>query len=143
MEQVQALQRAEDVEDRTRELYAAIERGDSSFPADFIAHGDESLVIGTDPGEWWSGYEQIVGTWSKQIKETAGVTFEDSGLRAYASGDVAWVADQPTVKLPDGNSVTLRLTGVYRREDGVWKLAQWHASIGLANEEVLGGELTT
>jgi SnoaL-like protein len=82
MEQMQALQRAQEVEDRTRELYAAIERGDSSFPADFIAHGDESLVIDTDPGEWWSGYEKIVGTWSQQIKETAGVTFEDSDLRA-------------------------------------------------------------
>jgi hypothetical protein len=35
-----------------------------------------------------------------------------------------------------------RLTLVCQQEDGAWKVVQWHVSVGVANEELLGRELT-
>ena len=46
------------------------------------------------------------------------------------------------MKLPDGTEIPFRITGVYHQENGEWKVVQWHASIGISNEEAIGQELT-
>jgi hypothetical protein len=35
------------------------------------------------------------------------------------------------------------LTIVYHQEDGEWKVAQWHGSVGVANEENFGEDIPT
>jgi hypothetical protein len=62
--------------------------------------------------------------------------------QAYQEGSVGWVADRARVGLLDGQTIPFRLTMVCHREDGDWKVVQWHISVGVANEEVVGKELT-
>ena len=38
--------------------------------------------------------------------------------------------------------IPLRITAVFARENGEWKIAQWHASIGVSNAEAFGEDLT-
>ena len=36
-----------------------------------------------------------------------------------------------------------RLSVVYRREDGAWKMVHFHSSVGVPNEEAVGVEVQT
>ncbi len=137
------MERAPELEERTRQLYDAMGRGDADFLRDLVSRADGVTAIATDPEEWWEDYETITRIWGQQLAEAGGFVLEDANPRAYASGEVGWVADRPTFRLPDGTALPIRITGVYRREDGAWRLVQWHASIGVSNEEAIGMELTT
>ena len=72
-----------------------------------------------------------------------GAKLEPTRLRAYEEGDVGWAADQPRVVLPNGNQVSMRITAVFRRENGKWKWIHSHASISVSNRDAIGMELPT
>ena len=101
------------------------------------------LAIGTDPKEWWPGYDTITNIFKAQSEAMQGMMIVNSAPQAFSEGSVGWVADQPTFRLPDGTEIPFRLTIVYHQEDGEWKVVQWHASLGVANEEAIGEELPT
>lgn len=102
----------------------------------------ESLVIGTDPDEWWDEPESIKRAISAQGDELQGMTARVFRTDGWVEGNVGWAAARAEVEMPGGSPVNMRITAVYlRRHDG-WKIAQAHASVGVANEDVVGKELT-
>jgi hypothetical protein len=46
------------------------------------------------------------------------------------------------VVFPGGPAAVLRVTAILARRSGGWKIVQCHASVGAANEEMAGKELT-
>ena len=70
-------------------------------------------VIGSDPEEYWGPdpedvSKKIVG----QVEAMGGqMKFTLNSPDAHEEGDVGWVADQVTVRLPDGTEVPFRFTG--------------------------------
>jgi hypothetical protein len=70
----------------------------------------------------------------------AGITVVPGDTRGYREGDIGWVASRAAFRLPDGTEVPARMTAVFRRESGDWKVVQGHASIGVGNEEATGVE---
>ena len=46
------------------------------------------------------------------------------------------------VVFPGGPAAMLRVTAILARRSGGWKIVQCHASVGAANEEMAGKELT-
>ncbi len=72
-----------------------------------------------------------------------GFVLTDANPQAYSEGTVGWVADYPKLRLPDGTEIPFRITTVYPKENGAWKMVQWHGSIGVPNEEMVGQDLTT
>ena len=115
-------------------------------------HGIENLFtrqpgligIGTDPKEYWVGYETCVRMMRTQIQELGGqMPIKAGDIQALAEGTVGWVADRATCPLPDGSSIPLRITAVFHQEGSEWKMVQLHCSVGAANADVLGKELTT
>jgi hypothetical protein len=118
--------------------------GGVSIVGDFVSTEEDVLGIGTDPREWWAGSEAFRAAWNTQLPEmhAAGLRFEPGDIQAFSEGSIGWFADQPTLKMPDGGEVPMRLSGVCRQEDGAWKMVQFHLSIGMLNEEALGEELT-
>ena len=118
-------------------------KGDHAFFNDHFSRQDGVLAIGTDPGEWWAGHETITKVFKSQLEEVSGIQVLPGDAVAYADGSIGWVAGQPTVKLPDGKEFHARLTAVFEKEDGAWKIVQWHFSAGVPNEEAIGEELTT
>ena len=42
--------------------------------------------------------------------------------QAYSEGDVGWVADRPKFRLPDGTELPVRMSIVFAKEDGQWKM---------------------
>lgn len=128
-----------------RELYIrlceAYASGDTGFIERLFSHEAGSLNIGTDPREWWMGSERIHQAWKAQFEALgARVPLVAGDPRAWQEGSVGWVADQPRLQTPEGD-LPLRLTCVFHREEGEWRLVQTHASLGVANEATVGSEL--
>jgi hypothetical protein len=123
------------------DIYTAMKTGDADALAGLVSQQPD-VVVGTDPAEWWTGRDQIVSVWGKQLEELGSVELVRSDPATNASGDVGWAADRPTFRLGE-MEIPVRVTLVGRHEDGVWRLVQWHASLGQANEDALGRELTT
>lgn len=123
---------------RFYELFSA---GDPDAFAGHITSGDDAVVIGTDWDQWGVGRDEWVGGYRTQIAETPGIRFEaGERLSAWEEGDVGWAADQAQVVLPDESSVPVRMTAVFRRERGDWRIVNLHVSFGVPDarlEELL------
>ena len=117
--------------------------GDHSFFERTFSQQDGVVAIGTDPAEWWTGYATITRVFRAQLEELGGVQVRADTPLAHREGPVGWFAGRPTVKLPDGTEMPVRLTAVCRKEADDWKIVQWHFSIGMANEDVVSERLTT
>jgi len=122
----------------------AFTSGDYSFIERIFSQKDGVLSIGTDPTEWYTGYATIMRVFKIQLKEMGGgfQLLADTPY-AYRDGSIGWVADQPTLKLPDGTEIPCRCTAVLQKEQDDWKIVQWHFSVGISNEELIGKALTT
>jgi ketosteroid isomerase-like protein len=130
------MERSADLETWLRDFYAAMERGDVDAVDSVTSKADGTVVIGTDPNEWWHGHEAIREAFEEQVEAFGGSLPLIAGdPRAYVEGDVGWITDRPSFKLPDGSMRETRLTGVAHRENGAWRWVQAHSSIGVPNEE--------
>ena len=138
------MERNADLAAQLERMYAVFTPGDASDVESFLSSEEDTLGIGTDPREWWAGSEAFRAAWNTQPAEmhAAGLRFEPGDIQAFSEGSVGWFADQPVLKMPDGNGMPMRLTGVWHQEDGNWKMIQFHLSIGAMNEESIGEELT-
>lgn len=58
------------------------------------------------------------------------------------TGDVARIADLPTLHLPDGTTAVLRVTLVATRTDGTLAIQQMLLSAAAPNEDLVQHELT-
>ncbi|MGH2357241.1 MAG: nuclear transport factor 2 family protein [Candidatus Limnocylindria bacterium] len=133
----------QELRDLTGEMLRAL-AGNPDAPIEtYFADESGVLAIGSDPDEWWDDYGRIVEVFRGQAEALRGSRVEDSRPSAYADGDVGWVADHPTLRMPDGSAVTFRVTGTAVRRDGAWRFVQWHASIPVGNLEAVGMELPT
>jgi ketosteroid isomerase-like protein len=133
----------EDMTALLESIYASISSGDASA---VLANVSEDVVgIGTDEAEWWVGREAMAPIMEAQLKEmsAAGISFTAGAPVVSESGDVAWLADRPTIHLPDGSSQQLRATFVASREGDRLVVRQMHLSAPAPNEEVVQMGLTT
>ena len=137
------MEQSTELKNFTLRVYEALEKADHSFFERYLSSEDGTLVIGTDPNEWWPGKAMAIKLLKAQLEETGGFPITADAPQAYSQGDIGWMADRPRLKLPDGAEMPLRLTLVFHKENGDWKIVQWHVSIGVSNEEALGQELTT
>ena len=124
-------------------FYDALASGDAGFLEDLISRQDGVLGIGTDPDEWWVGHEKLRGIMKTQMAEMGGhITIVGSDPIAHSEGTVGWVADRPRFRLDDGTESPIRLTATFHKEQDAWKIVQFHVSVGVPNEDVVGKELT-
>ena len=110
--------------------------------ADAMAGEPGVLMVGPDPAEWWGNADDIRRAMQAQSAELQGMALTVSHAEGWVQGDVGWGAAKADVTLPEGPTVTMRITATLARRPGGWKIVQCHASVGAANEEVIGKELT-
>jgi len=104
----------------------------ASFDA-IVSADPATLVIGTAPGEWVVERGRL-----RYGFEVEGVTMSPGDRpTGYEHGDVGWFVDEPTMSYLDGSSIRTRLTSIFQREDGAWKLVHMHVSAGVPDEEVV------
>ena len=127
------MNQSDELRDLALKWYESVSSGDLvSAVESFFSRQDGVLSIGTDPNEWWEGYGNII----ESRKQMGAFQVKAGDLKAYCEGTVGWVADRMTFKGSDGTEIPFRLTAVFHKENGQWKVVQQHVSVGVPNEEL-------
>lgn len=98
------------------------------------SHQDGVIVIGSEPGDRYEGYEAII-----RFYETAGasgVEIKVDDIKAYREDSFGWVVDRVTARLPNGIEVPVRHTYIFQKENEVWKIVHAHISVGVPDESI-------
>jgi len=119
----------------------SIAEGDAESVLARLSEHAGTLIIGTDPAEWWHGQEAHA-IWRRQIEEL-GDAFAVSAveIEAWEEGTVGWASVRETI-VSKGEQLEARSTYVLHLERGEWKVVQIHWSFPKANVEVFGRALT-
>ena len=139
------MEHSEELRDLTLRFYKASATGDLSFFNRHLSRKEGAQFIGTTSNEWWEGLEALREAARTQSEAIAGSGLQIVGgqPQAYSEGNVGWVIDRnASFRLPDSTQIPFRNTGVFRREDGEWKLVHGHTSIGVRSEECFGEDVT-
>lgn len=118
------------------QLLEAQNAGNAERVRSMLSERPDAVHIGTDAGEWWT---------SKQVADAVAAAPGGDDIQAVADdidihiqGDVAWAEGRARFTNASGGERPVRMTGVLVREDGQWKVAQSHASIGVPNADIFG-----
>jgi ketosteroid isomerase-like protein len=118
------------------DMLGAMNSGDAPRLRAMLSERPGAVHIGTDAEEWWS---------SGQLVDDVAAAGSGGDIRAVADdvdvhvqGDLAWVEGRGRFTRADGAERPVRMTGVFAREGGQWKLVQSHASIAVPNADIFG-----
>jgi len=118
------------------QLLEAQNAGDAERVRSVLSGHPDAVHIGTDADEWWT---------SKQVADAVAAAGGEDDIQAVADdidihvhGDIAWAEGRGRFTSRDGHERPVRMTGVFAREDGQWKVVQSHASIGVPNADIFG-----
>ena len=109
--------------------------GDPELWKQLASHGDDVTILGGFGGEGEKGWKAVAARydWAAAQYRPGGATLKVDYHTVAVSGDVAYtvgVERQSNVRVGSQQAATnrrLRVTQVFRREDGQWKLAHRHA----------------
>lgn len=112
----------------------AVAEGDADAALGRLSEHPGTLIVGTDPAEWWLGQEARV-VWERQIEELGAYSITWEQIDAWEEGSVGWASVRPTVTWADV-PFEVRATYVLHLERGEWKVVQVHWSLPRPNEDV-------
>ena len=118
----------------------AIAAGDSDAYLSRLSGHASTLMIGTDPAEFWRG-DETRAIWPQQMQETGGFPVTAIEIHAWEEGTVGWAGVKETIDW-EGRTIESRGTYVLHLEHGEWKVVHVHWSFPRANQETLGRSLT-
>jgi len=142
------MEHSDDLKDLTLRFYEAAASGDLSFFDRHVSRQEGVVFVGTDPKEWYEGFDALREAASREATRAqsgtmGGMEIGARRLQAYQEGSVGWVIDRgASFRLPDGTEIPFRNTLVFHRENDEWKLVHGHSSIGVRNEEKFGEDRT-
>lgn len=110
-------------------ISAAVSDGDADTMTGVLSARDGLLSIGTDPDDDVTTIKAMLSA-----QAAAGVKVRAGTISAFEEGTVGWVADRGTFVMSDDTEVPLRITAVFLRENGMWRLVQERVSIAITNE---------
>jgi len=136
---------APELEQLTLRFYEAIGRGDAGLARELTSSQRGVLGIGSDPNEWWEGAGTIAAHIKAQLEALGGeLNVVHGAPHAYQEGSVGWISDRAAaLRMENGTEVPFRFTAVFHKEDGDWKIVQFHTSVGVLNENAVGKALPT
>lgn len=100
-----------------------------------IPHSDLTIHIGTDEDEIWKGWQVLNEATQEQFEglEYYKANIRDLNVNVGPSKDVAWYYHLLDAEIKSNGSITkwkgARFTGVLKKENGHWVMAQTHVSI--------------
>jgi len=118
-------------------FYKAFSSGDPEQMRALIATEEEAFVVGTDPLQWEMGRDTWADSYRVQTEQMPGIAIRvGQRLAGYENGAVGWAADEPSIVLPDGTPIPVRITAVFHHEGGEWKIVTAHVSFGVPDAKL-------
>lgn len=142
------MQRSPELEALSRRIVEAERLGDTAALADVLSSESESLSIGTDPRELYTGADQILAIFDVQAREVDQLRGPPAPppiieVRAYRIGDAGWSVVLMQGEGPIAGAAWTRATYVFQLEGAQWRVVHEHWSQAQPNEDWLGASLTT
>lgn len=132
-----------EVRKASEQFYAALNRmanGDASTMADAWSHS--ATVTTMHPiGGREVGWDEVKGPWGQVSQLASGGQVNLNDQLIQVSGDMAYeVGTEQGQFTMAGEQVAInqRVTNIYRRENGTWKIVHHHADLSPAMLEILG-----
>lgn len=121
----------DEVRAASNEFYAALNRmlaGDSNSLADIWSHS--STVTALHPiGDWHVGWKEVKGSFDQVAKASTGGHVEMTKRLVRVAGDSAYEVGIEVAKFAIAGqplTVNSRVTNIYQREGGAWKVVHHH-----------------
>lgn len=122
-------------------LTKAIAEGDSESVLGRLSDHPGTLVVGSDPAEWWRGHEARA-VWGRQLEEFDGsFLVTASEIDAWEEGGVGWASVKETIDWA-GETIEGRASYILHLERDEWKVVHVHWSFPQPHVDVLGRSLT-
>ncbi len=137
-----SITRSAEIEAVARRVLTTWGRGDAETITNLFSSSADLRVLGFDAEEQWSGADEFLKVFITQMDEMPDWSIENHHAEAFEDGSIGWATLYSTIVSPEG-ATPIRHTAVFRLEGGFWKVVQWHNSIPVPNQQVLGVELTT
>ena len=118
----------------------AIAAGDEAAYLGRLSDHAGTLMIGTDPAEWFRGSETRA-IWARQMQETGAFPVTATEIQAWEEGSVGWAGVKEVIRW-EGEALESRATYILHLERGEWKVVHVHWSFPRSNLETLGRSLT-
>ena len=133
---------ADEVHQASDRFYAALNRtlnGDSGPMMEVWSHTSDVSTM-HPIGDREDGWEHVEGPWQQVASMASGgqVAIKDQSIRA--GGDLAYeVGTEEGSGTIAGEVVSFgqRVTNIYRRDDGIWKIVHHHTDKSPAMEEIV------
>jgi class 3 adenylate cyclase len=137
---------APDLVEFLHRLYKSFNLLDADRVIDAFDRGSGSLLIGTDPDEWWQGFDVIAPVVRMQFEEfraMGGARIALDEVVAHKEATTGWIAARASITIADGSPMPIRNTVVVHEDGAYWRIVHWQFSFVIANESSLGTSLTT
>ena len=92
--------------------FDAAARGDPSLVDRHLSQDPGTLLVGSDPDEWFRG-KAATEYLRPNMEGSGGSTRSLTDTEAFTEGTVGWAVTRFTIKFPDGRSVSPRWTAVF------------------------------
>jgi adenylate cyclase len=136
------MRRSPEIEAVFRRIFSALRDGDQRTFRNHFSPSPDLWWIGSDEREWFRGDPESVDLFEQQVREFGLVDVAYKRSEAYEDGSVGWIAAEVELFTTTVDVVPARITVVFVLDAGLWRVVQWHTSIGIPNEEIFGFELT-
>jgi len=128
------MQASSELRDVFQAWFRYLVAGDASWVERHVSSRAGVRLVGIGPAEWLEGPE-VAEYFRGGARAWGGVVRVSAGeIEAYSEGSVGWGLACPILTLSNGRQLSPRWSAVFHREDGDWRLVQFHASLGIANE---------
>lgn len=110
-----------------RDLVLGLYHDFSTGSTEAYSASDDATFFGTGPNEFWVGGKVLRAVFAAQDEQLGRVTVRPGTIYAFEEGTVGWACDQCTLTLPNGRELATRMTFVFHREGGEWKVVHGHS----------------
>ncbi len=120
----------------------AFQRGDSALFASLMADDEMMITFGTDAAERWVGKRNLIASFEKQVNafDVERIDISDQVIRLSQSKTTAWFSEIADWYIRIGGDTDtiqgIRITGVLEKQEGGWKIVQFHTSAPVAGQIV-------
>jgi ketosteroid isomerase-like protein len=125
------VQASAELRERLLALYEAMSSGNADRVEAFYSLQPGSVFVGTDEAEFWTDSAKHNADVRHFFDGSNGVfKWLPGNAAVMVEGQTGWTIDRVTLVVPDDGEYHPRVTLVWHREDGVWKVVHSHASFG-------------
>ncbi len=105
----------------------AIQEQDEPTVRGLMSPGEQTLILGSDPREWFRGPESVELI-LVQMRAMPSFAYRTKRIESFEHDRVGWVAADVTSHVDGGSEIDLRMSAIFVLEGAGWRLTHLHTA---------------